>query len=153
VGPKHFENRWRREWWSLHIEAWRRNGLGIRKYGQQHRLTENTFRSWLKRLAGEATALKIEKQQKELRRERVRKPLRTQKAAQVQGHFGCTQSGVSGVLGDACRGAELERNGCPRVRCRDEAVAALAAQWRDRLDAGELMIDWRPSSSLRPARR
>ncbi|WP_409999130.1 IS66 family insertion sequence element accessory protein TnpA [Bradyrhizobium sp. SZCCHNPS1003] len=72
MGSKHFENRARREWWSLHIEAWRRSGLGIRKYCQQQRLTENTLRRWLKRLAGNETALKLEKYQTELRRQRAR---------------------------------------------------------------------------------
>ncbi|WP_271605832.1 IS66 family insertion sequence element accessory protein TnpA [Bradyrhizobium sp. CCBAU 11434] len=62
----------RREWWSRHIEAWRRSGLGIRKYCQQQRLTENTLRRWLKRLAGNEAALKLEKYQTELRRERAR---------------------------------------------------------------------------------
>ncbi|WP_417281796.1 IS66 family insertion sequence element accessory protein TnpA [Bradyrhizobium oligotrophicum] len=57
---KHFENKARREWWSLHIETWRRSGLGIRRYCQQQRLTENTLRRWLKRLAGNETALKLE---------------------------------------------------------------------------------------------
>ncbi|MGJ5178542.1 IS66 family insertion sequence element accessory protein TnpA [Bradyrhizobium oligotrophicum] len=61
VRSKHFENRARREWWSPHIEAWRRSGLGIRKYCQQQRLTENTLRRWLKRMAGNETALKLEK--------------------------------------------------------------------------------------------
>uniref|UniRef100_UPI00396793A3 IS66 family insertion sequence element accessory protein TnpA n=1 Tax=Bradyrhizobium sp. SZCCHNS3052 TaxID=3057321 RepID=UPI00396793A3 len=61
MGSKHFENKARREWWSLHIEAWRRSGLGIRKCCQQQCLTENTLRRWLKRLAGNETALKLEK--------------------------------------------------------------------------------------------
>jgi transposase len=68
---------------SLRIEAWRRSGLGIRQYYQQQRLTENTLRHWLKRLAGNETALKLEKYQTELRRERAReerqKTLRKQK--------------------------------------------------------------------------
>jgi hypothetical protein len=72
VGSKHFQNKARGEWWSLHIETWRRSGLGIRKYCQQQRVTENTLRRWLKRLAGNETALKLEKYQTELRRERFR---------------------------------------------------------------------------------
>jgi hypothetical protein len=31
VIPKRFENKARREWWSIHVEAWHRSGLGIRK--------------------------------------------------------------------------------------------------------------------------
>ena len=141
MGSKHFENRARREWWSLHIEAWRRSGLGIRKYCQQQRLTENTLRRWPKRLAGNETALKLEKYQTELRRERAREEREgapKAEAAQVHDHLGCTQSSVPGVLGDACRGAELERNGAPRLRHGDATVAAFAAN-----DAA----DWPPARS------
>ena len=82
-GIQTFRDKARREWWSLHSEAWRRSGLGIRKYCQQQRLTETTLRRWLKRLAGNETALKLDKYQTELRRERAgeerEKALRKQK--------------------------------------------------------------------------
>ncbi len=44
----------------------------IRKYCQQQRLTEKTLRRWLKRLAGNETALNLEKYETELRHERAR---------------------------------------------------------------------------------
>ncbi|WP_409999273.1 hypothetical protein [Bradyrhizobium sp. SZCCHNG3015] len=103
----------------------------MRKYCQQQRLTENTLRRWLKRLAGDETALKLEEYQTELRRERAweeREGAPKAEAAQVHGHLGCAQSGIPGILGNACRGAELERNGAPRPRRSDAAVAAFAAQ-------------------------
>ncbi|MDN3275987.1 hypothetical protein QWJ07_17120 [Frankia sp. RB7] len=72
MGPKHFQIKARREWWSLHVETWRRNGLGIRKYCRQQRLTENTFRRWLKQLAGEDTARELAEYQIQLRRDKRR---------------------------------------------------------------------------------
>ncbi|WP_433996510.1 IS66 family insertion sequence element accessory protein TnpA [Bradyrhizobium diazoefficiens] len=53
--PKHFQNKAQRGW-SLHVDTWRRSGLGIRKYCCEQRLAENTFCRWLKQLAGEDTA-------------------------------------------------------------------------------------------------
>jgi len=32
VGRKQYENRARRSWWSVHIEAWRRSGVSLRSY-------------------------------------------------------------------------------------------------------------------------
>src|SRR6266704_946604 len=71
IRSNHFQNKARREWWwSLHIEAWRRRGLGIRKYCRQHRLGENTFRRWLKFLAGQQAARKLSEYLSEWRREK-----------------------------------------------------------------------------------
>jgi len=70
IRSNHFQNKVRREWWSLHIDAWRRRGLGIRKYCRQHRLGENTFRRWLKFLAGQQAARKLSEYQSEWRREK-----------------------------------------------------------------------------------
>jgi len=70
IRSNHFQNKARREWWSLHIEAWRRRGLGIRKYCRQHRLGENTFRRWLKFLAGQEAARKLSEYLSEWRREK-----------------------------------------------------------------------------------
>jgi hypothetical protein len=47
VGPNHFQNKARREWWSIHIEAWQRSGLSERRYCRMHRLTGTTFTRWL----------------------------------------------------------------------------------------------------------
>ena len=49
MGPKHFQNKARREWWSIHIEAWQRSGVSRAAYCRQHRLDEGTFARWLKR--------------------------------------------------------------------------------------------------------
>jgi hypothetical protein len=72
VGPKHFQNKTRREWWSIHIEVWRRSGLSQRAYCRRHRLDQGTFARWLKVLVGEDTARKLSEYPTELRREKCR---------------------------------------------------------------------------------
>ena len=72
VGPKHFQNKARREWWSIHIEAWQRSGVSQAEYCRQHRFDEKTFTRWLKHLAGEEAARKLVENQAELRREKRR---------------------------------------------------------------------------------
>ena len=67
-----------------------RSGLGIRKYCQQQRLTENTLGRWLKRLAGNETALKLDKYQTDLRRERAREEREEALRKQKQRRFTIT---------------------------------------------------------------
>ncbi|MGO9674070.1 MAG: IS66 family insertion sequence element accessory protein TnpA [Methylocella sp.] len=47
MASKHFENKARRAWWSVHIEAWRRSGLSLAKYCVQHGLDPRTFGRWI----------------------------------------------------------------------------------------------------------
>ena len=72
MGPKHFQNKARREWWSIHVEAWQRSGVSQAEYCRQHRFDEKTFTRWLKHLAGEEAARKLVENQAELRREKRR---------------------------------------------------------------------------------
>ncbi|WP_316201075.1 MULTISPECIES: IS66 family insertion sequence element accessory protein TnpA [unclassified Bradyrhizobium] len=157
MGPKHFENKARREWWSLHIEAWRRSGLGNRKYCQQQRLTENTLRRWLKRLAGEKAALNLEKHQTKQRREHARdereKVLRKQKQRRFM-----VMADVGNRASQAFWAMHVEAmNWSGMGLCAYAAAMQLSPhslrKWRDRLAAGELTIDWRAHlhPSARPA--
>jgi hypothetical protein len=71
VASKHFENEARRQWWSVHVEAWRRSGLSQSKYCRAHRLTETTFNRWLKSIDGAQTArtaAELLREQRRLRR-------------------------------------------------------------------------------------
>jgi hypothetical protein len=56
VASKHFQNPGRREWWSIHIEAWQRSGLSRERYCRSHRLDVGTFARWLIAV-GDAKAL------------------------------------------------------------------------------------------------
>jgi hypothetical protein len=67
VGPRHFQKKVRREWWSIDVEAWQRSGVSQAEYCRQHRFAEKTFTRRLTHLAG--VARKLAEYQTELRRE------------------------------------------------------------------------------------
>lgn len=157
MGPKHFQNKARREWWSLHVEAWRQSGLGIRKYCRQQRLTENTFRRWLKQLAGEDTARKLAEYQTELRREKRReeriKVLRKQKRQRFS-----VSTDIRNRATQAFWAMHVEAMNWSGMGVRAYAAAMQLSphslrKWRNRLDTGEVAIDWRAHlhPSARPA--
>jgi hypothetical protein len=71
VASKDFENKASGQWWSVHVEAWRRRGLSQSKYCRAHRLTETTFNRWLKSINGARTArtaAELLREQRRLRR-------------------------------------------------------------------------------------
>ncbi|MET3973705.1 transposase, partial [Bradyrhizobium sp. S3.9.1] len=136
VGLKHFENKARREWWSIHVEAWRKSGLGIRKYCRQHRLSENTFRRWLnvladaKALQGQAELEREERRQRHRKRRiRLSTGIRS-KAVQAYWAMHVEAMNWSGMGLQAYAWA----HGISRYSLR---------RWRDLIDANEVEIDWR----------
>jgi transposase-like protein len=136
VGPKHFENKARREWWSIHVEAWRRSGLGIRKYCRQHRLGENTFRRWLnvladaKALQAQAELLRDKRRQRHRKRRiRLSTGIRS-KAVQAYWAMHVEAMNWSGMGLQAYAWA----HGISRYSLR---------RWRDLIAADEVQIDWR----------
>lgn len=149
---KHFQNKARREWWSLHIEAWRRSELGIRKYCRQHRLGENTFRRWLKQLAGEDTARKLAEYQAELRREkRHEERPRTRRRRRFS-----VSANVRNRALQAFWAMHVEAMNWSGMGVREYAAALSLSpyalrKWRDRLDESEATIDWR--AHLHPSAR
>ncbi|WP_027554898.1 transposase [Bradyrhizobium sp. Cp5.3] len=141
MGRKQYENRARRTWWSVHIEAWRRSGLSRRSYCRQHRLDQGTFARWLSVLV-DAEALRV---QAELKREerRLRRPLKLSSDARsraVQAFWAMhveamTWSGVS-----------------VRAYAKAHGISRFGLQrWRDLIDANEVEIDWR--AQLHPSAR
>jgi transposase-like protein len=157
VGPKHFQNKARRQWWSLHIEAWRRSGVGIRKYCRQQRLTENTFRRWLKQLVGEETARKLAEYQTELSRERRREERENVLRRRRRRRFSVTTD-VHNRAMQAFWAMHVEAMNWSGMGVREYAAALSLSpyalrKWRDRLAVGEVEIDWRAHlhPSARPA--
>ncbi|VIO72975.1 hypothetical protein CI1B_46240 [Bradyrhizobium ivorense] len=133
VGRKQYENRARRTWWSVHIEAWRRSGLSRRSYCRQHRLDQGTFARWLSVLV-DVEALKV---QAELRREerRLRRSLKVSSDARsraVQAFWAMHVEAMtwSGMSIRAYAGA----HGISRYAL---------GRWRDLIEAKEVEIDWR----------
>uniref|UniRef100_UPI002916E5CE IS66 family insertion sequence element accessory protein TnpA n=1 Tax=unclassified Bradyrhizobium TaxID=2631580 RepID=UPI002916E5CE len=141
VGRKQYENKARRTFWSVHIEAWRRSGLSKRAYCRQHRLDQGTFARWLSVLV-DAEALRV---QAELKREerRLRRPLKLSAGARsraVQAFWAMhveamTWSGMS-----------------MRAYAKSHGISHhLLGRWRDRIEANEVDIDWR--AQLHPSAR
>ncbi|UFX47542.1 transposase [Bradyrhizobium sp. 41S5] len=141
VGRKQYENRARRTWWSVHIEAWRKSGLSRRSYCRQHRLDQGSFARWLSVLV-DVEALKV---QAELKREErcLRRPLKLSSDARsraVQAFWAMhveamTWSGMS-----------------VRAYAKAHGISRFGMQrWRDLIDTNEVEIDWR--AQLHPSAR
>jgi transposase-like protein len=151
VGPKHFQNKARREWWSIHIEAWQRSGVSRKAYCRQHRLDEGTFARWLKALAGEESARKLAKYQTELRREKRRE----QREKGLRRRFGVSTD-VRNRAMQAFWAMHVEAMNWSGMGVREYAAALSLSpyalrKWRDRLEDGEVEIDWR--AHLHPSAR
>jgi hypothetical protein len=136
VASKHFENKARRQWWSVHVEAWRRSGLSRTRYCRVHRLTEATFDRWLKSLEGAEAARKaaeLLREQRRLRRRRGQSALcKSKRSIAVQAFWAMhveamTWSGMAAAHHAAAHN-----------------ISAISLRrWRDRLDSGEVEVDWR----------
>ncbi|MGK2872650.1 MAG: IS66 family insertion sequence element accessory protein TnpA, partial [Alphaproteobacteria bacterium] len=64
------ENKARRAYWPVHVEAWQRSGLSRRRYCRVNGLADPTFKRWLMVLA-DAKALQIQRElDAEVRRKR-----------------------------------------------------------------------------------
>jgi hypothetical protein len=130
VGPKHFQNAARREWWSIHMEAWQRSGLSLRRYCAQHRLTETTFDRWRKAF-GVAKAQQIKAELlREERRERRRKRrirLSTGMRSKAVQAFWAMHVEAMTWCGNECTGL---RQGTWSVGAQPEAMAQSPRCWR-----------------------
>ena len=151
MGPKHFQNKARREWWSIHIEAWRRSGLSRRAYCRRHRLDGGTFARWLNALAGEETARKLTEYQTELRREKRRE----QREKGLRRRFSVSTD-VRNRAMQAFWAMHVEAMNWSGMGVREYAAALSLSpyalrKWRDRLDDGGVEIDWR--AHLHPSAR
>jgi transposase-like protein len=145
VASKHFENKARRQWWSVHVEAWRRSGLGQSKYCRAHRLTETTFNRWLRSIdapQSARTAAELLREQRRLRRRGNPFALcKSKRSAAVQAFWAMhvealTWSGMAAAPYAAAH--HIPANSLRR--------------WRDLLESGEVEIDWRARlhPSVRP---
>jgi hypothetical protein len=129
VGLRHFKNKARRSFWSLHIEAWRRSGVSRAAYCRDNRLNPGTFSSWLKAL----DALELARMRARELRKRTHEPIskdRHNKAVQAFWAMHVEALSWSGLTAKAY--AEAHRISINSLRT-----------WRARLDAAPMQIDWR----------
>ena len=155
--------RYRRSWekahspyWSLHVEAWRRSGLSRSDYCSRHGLKKKTFDRWMKHLIGVEEARRHAEELRELRRkERRQQRQKTGKGTHQRRRFGVRTDMRSRAV-QAFWAMHVEALNWSGMSVRDYATALLLSswslrKWRDRLDAGEVEIDWR--AHLHPSAR
>jgi hypothetical protein len=117
---KHFENKARRSWWLVHVEAWRRSGLSQQRYCRENWLTKRTFGRWLKVLV-DAESLRLQRHfEREERRQRKPRRLSTDKRNRaVQAFWAMHVEAISLVRPDCSRLCQ----GAPSVCTQPASVA------------------------------
>jgi len=152
---RHFENKARQSFWLVHIEAWRRSGLDRTNYCRQHRLTKCTFDRWLKYLAGKDAARKQAEYQAELRRRKKLEARETDQKKRIRQRFSVSTDARSRAV-QAFWAMHVEAMTWSGMSVREYAATLRLSptslrKWRDRLDDGQVEIDWR--AHLHPAAR
>ena len=143
-------------YWSLHVEAWRRSGLSRAEYCARHGLKTKTFARWMKHLIGVEEARKHAEELRELRRkERHQQRKNSGGKMRQRRRFGVRTDMRSRAV-QAFWAMHVEALNWSGMSVRDYATALLLSpwslrKWRDRLDAGEVEIDWR--ACLHPSAR
>jgi transposase-like protein len=136
VRSKHFENKARREWWSVHFEAWRRSGLSQRLYCRDHRLTETTFARWLKVLVDDRVLrakAEFEREKRLERRRRKGKRLSPGKRSRAVRAFWAMHVEALNWSGMSVTHYAMAL----------DISAHSLRHWRDLFAAEEISIDWR----------
>ncbi|HTO62699.1 MAG TPA: hypothetical protein VMM15_15730 [Bradyrhizobium sp.] len=143
---------WRREWWSLHIEAWRRSDLGISKYCRQRCPTDSTSGRLLKQPTGDDTARKLEKYHTNCAALSARKSRKGRKLRRfiVSPNIRNRHAGVLGGAAEAMNWSGMAVRAQATVM--QLSFYSLRRQ-RNRLDSGETDRLPRAYSSLCPAGR
>lgn len=153
---RHFENKARQTYWSVHVEAWYRSGLSRTRYCRDHGLNRRTFSNWMIYLMGRDEARKHEEYQAELRRERALKGLEKGRTRSRKGlRFG-ERTDMQSRAVQAFWAMHLEALTWSGMSLRQYAMALNLSRfalrkWRKRLEDGELDIDWR--AQLHPSAR
>src|SRR5215813_8615324 len=140
-------------YWSLHVEACRRSGLSRMEYCGQHGLKPKTFARWMKHLVGVDEAHRHAEELRELRRKERRQQRKTNGGRRPR--FG-VRTDMRSRAAQAFWAMHVEALNWSGMSVRDYAAALFLSpsslrKWRDRLDDGEVEIDWR--AHLHPSAR
>lgn len=142
-------------YWSLHVEAWRRSELNRSEYCHRHGLSKNTFDRWMKHLISKDDARKHAKYLLELRQEE--RLLRQEKTARrrQRRRFGVSTDTRSRAV-QAFWAMHVEAMNWSGMGVCEYATGLQLSpyslrKWRDRLNDGEVEIDWR--AQLHPSAR
>jgi hypothetical protein len=139
-------------YWSLHVEAWRRSGLSRMEYCGQHGLKRKTFARWMKHLVGVDEARRHAEELRELRRKERRQQRKTNGGRRPR----WVRTDMRSRAAQAFWAMHVEALNWSGMSVRDYAAALFLSpsslrKWRDRLDDGEVEIDWR--AHLHPSAR
>lgn len=152
---RHFENKARQSYWVVHVEAWQRSGLTRTEYCRVHRLTKDTLDRWLKYFAGNEAARKHAEYQAELRRQKRLEARAKWQKKRARLRF-AVSTDVRNRAVQAYWAMHVEAMNWSGMGVREYAAALHLSPtslrtWRDRLDQGEVEIDWR--AHLHPSAR
>jgi transposase-like protein len=155
VTLRHFENKARQSFWQVHIEAWQRSGVTRTEYCRQHRLTKSTLDRWLRYFAGADAARKHAEYQAELRRQQRLEAREKLRKKRIRRRYAVSTDMRNRAV-QAFWAMHVEAMTWSGMSVRDYAAALFLSQtslrkWRDRLDDGEVEVDWR--AHLHPAAR
>lgn len=142
-------------YWSLHVEAWCRSALNRSEYCRRHGLSKNTFDRWMKHLISKEEARKLAEYHAELGREE-RRQQREKNGKRCQRRRYAVSTDTRSRALQAFWAMHVEAMNWSGMSVRDYATALLLSptslrKWRDRLDDGEVEIDWR--AHLHPSAR
>ena len=121
--------------------------MGRAKYCGQHGLTETTFDRWLRHLVGKEAARKHAEYQAELRRQQRREVQEKRRKRRARLSFGVSTDVRNRAL-QAFWAMHVEAMNWSGMGVREYAAALHLSptslrKWRDRLDNGEVDVDWR----------
>jgi transposase-like protein len=129
VGTKHFENKGRQAWWSVHVDAWRRSGMNRTRYCRLHALNKGTFDRWLKVLETVESA----RENARKRHKRTREPVRSDRHNKAVQAFWAMHVEALNWSGSTAK---------DYANAHHISVHSLRT-WRARFDAAPLQVDWR----------
>ena len=144
MASKHFANKARRAWWSVHVEAWQRSGLSQRAYCRRHGLTQKTFVRWMRVLVDERALrakAELEREERLERRRRRGGPVSKDKRCKAVQAFWAMHIEAMSWSGMGVREYAMGH----RISLHS------LRRWRDLLDNGDVTIDWR--ALLHPSAR
>lgn len=124
-----FDNKAKRAWWLVHIEAWRKSGLTVAAYCRQHKLTPDNFRTWRREITDWEAQKTVQKQQWRRRN----KPISADRRRQATQAFWAMH-----VEAWQWSGLHL-RDYSSALRLSPHSLK----RWRNLIESEQVVIDWR----------
>ena len=137
MGSDYFQNKARRSYWVVHVEAWRKSGLTRTEYCREHGLAKSTFDRWQTALEG---AKSLQLKPSPSRRTRRQPLARARRSLAVEAFWAMHVEALNWSNVTAAEYAKAHRIDATCLRL-----------WRRRFDADPLEVDWR--ARLHPSAR